>query len=94
MCFWVKDRLGFDQIFWLAISGQYWFGFRKCFGLKHIEQKNWGAKIILAFSCIYLEVCLDLKEEDLIATGQCCIKYQMSLGALIEAKKSGQSGGM
>ena len=38
------------------------------------------------------------KEEDLIAPGQCYIKYQfavqMSLGALIEAKKSGQSGGM
>ena len=43
-------------------------------------------------------MCLDLKEEDLIAPGQCYIKYQfavqMSLRALIEAKKSGQSGGM
>ena len=40
ICFRVNDRLGFDQIFWSAISGEYRFGFIKCFGLKHIEQKK------------------------------------------------------
>ena len=91
--------MGFDHIFWSAISGEYWFGFENVMDWNILNRKTEGQQLFCLFvAFIYLEVCLDLKEEDLIAPGKCCIKYQfavqISLGALIEAKKSGQSGGM